>query len=376
MMHPFAVATGVFDEPLETWRGNVGSRIHSLQFYETRRAPRLRARREVEPRAVDRRADERRACPRAPGAAVWGAEHHARVRERFGHCLSWGIFGEDLPDEDNRVTLDPALVDATGVPAPRVTYRASDNSRRLLDFHVARARESLLEAGATQRRHADPDAQRRLAPARHGAHGRPTRPPRSSTSGASAHDVDNLYVVDGSVFVTAGGVNPTNTICVARPALRRPPGRAPRPPAGAGVTAFDQRLRDRLVRIADGLIPATDEMPAPGEHRHRRPPARPRARVAARPRGRPPARARGRRRSRRPARLGRAARGRPTRRPTTRSSPPSSPATTCIREVQRRLGYPGQVGEEVRVDSYPDYVHEGQLERVLERGPIYRPTPG
>jgi choline dehydrogenase-like flavoprotein len=27
-----------------------------------------------------------------------------------------------------------------------------------------------------------------------------------------AHDIDNLYVVDGSVFVTAGGVNPTNTI--------------------------------------------------------------------------------------------------------------------------------------------------------------------
>jgi choline dehydrogenase-like flavoprotein len=26
------------------------------------------------------------------------------------------------------------------------------------------------------------------------------------------HDVDNLYVVDGSVFVTSGGVNPTNTI--------------------------------------------------------------------------------------------------------------------------------------------------------------------
>ena len=55
-----------------------------------------------------------------------------------------------------------------------------------------------------------------------------------------AHDVDNLYVVDGSVFVTAGGVNPTNTICVARPALRRPPGRAAGPPAGAGVTAGDR----------------------------------------------------------------------------------------------------------------------------------------
>jgi len=44
-------------------------------------------------------------------------------------------------------------------------------------------------------------------------------------------------------------------------------------------------------------------------------------------------------------------------------------------EVRRRLGYPGQAGEEVSVDSYPDYVHEGLLERVHERGPIYRATP-
>ena len=28
-----------------------------------------------------------------------------------------------------------------------------------------------------------------------------------------AHDVANLYVVDGSCFVTSGGVNPTSTIC-------------------------------------------------------------------------------------------------------------------------------------------------------------------
>ena len=30
--------------------------------------------------------------------------------------------------------------------------------------------------------------------------------------GGQAHDVENLYIVDGSVFVTAGGVNPTSTI--------------------------------------------------------------------------------------------------------------------------------------------------------------------
>jgi hypothetical protein len=44
-------------------------------------------------------------------------------------------------------------------------------------------------------------------------------------------------------------------------------------------------------------------------------------------------------------------------------------------DVKRRLGYPGQAGEPVSLDTYPDYVDEGLLERVYERGPIYRPTP-
>jgi hypothetical protein len=43
--------------------------------------------------------------------------------------------------------------------------------------------------------------------------------------------------------------------------------------------------------------------------------------------------------------------------------------------VMRLLGYPGQVPQEVSVDGYPDYVDEGLLERVYERGSIYRPTP-
>jgi choline dehydrogenase-like flavoprotein len=211
MMHPFAVATGVFAEPLETWRGNVGSRIHSLQFYESddRRGFVRGAKWSLAPSTGG---PMNAAMPTRAGAAVWGPGHHARVRERFGHCLSWGIFGEDLPDEDNRVALDPVLADASGVPAPRVTYRASDNSRRLLDFHVARARESLLEAGA---RSVDSLTLMRsagwhlLGTARMG-----TDPATSVVDPwGRAHDVGNLYVVDGSVFVTAGGVNPTNTIC-------------------------------------------------------------------------------------------------------------------------------------------------------------------
>lgn len=45
-------------------------------------------------------------------------------------------------------------------------------------------------------------------------------------------------------------------------------------------------------------------------------------------------------------------------------------------EVQRRLGYPGQTPRPLPAAGLPDYVEEGLLERIYERGPIYRPTPG
>jgi choline dehydrogenase-like flavoprotein len=151
------------------------------------------------------------AMPARAGAAVWGSDHHRRVRERFGHCLSWGIFGEDLPDGRNRVELDAGLVDSAGLPGATISYAVSENSRRLLEFHVERAKESLLEAGAATvdslmvMRNA---GWHLLGTARMG-----TDPATSVVDPwGKAHDVDNLYVVDGSVFVTAGGVNPTNTI--------------------------------------------------------------------------------------------------------------------------------------------------------------------
>lgn len=41
-------------------------------------------------------------------------------------------------------------------------------------------------------------------------------------------------------------------------------------------------------------------------------------------------------------------------------------------EIKRRLGYTGQQPQVVRVDQIPPYMEEGLLERVMERGPLYR----
>jgi choline dehydrogenase-like flavoprotein len=150
--------------------------------------------------------------PSRAGEQVWGAGHHLQVRARLGRGASWGLFGEDLPDESNIVTLSAETTDSSGIPAPKMHYRVSDNSRRLLDFHIAKASESLLAAGAHT---VEVDRLMRysgwhlLGTARMGD----DRGTSVVDRWNRAHDVPNLYVVDGSCFVTSGGVNPTSTIC-------------------------------------------------------------------------------------------------------------------------------------------------------------------
>ena len=209
MVHPFANVLGLFDEQLRSWNGHIGSKIVSYEFYETdeRRDFVRGAKWSLAPTGGPIDA----ALPTRAGVATWGADHHLHMREVLGHGVSWGIFGEDLPDPENRVTLDAELTDSSGLAAPKVTYRVGDNSRRCLDFQIERARESLTEAGAYR---IEEDRLMRysgwhlIGTALMG-----TDPERSVVDGyGRTHEVENLYVVDGSVFPTSGGVNPTSTI--------------------------------------------------------------------------------------------------------------------------------------------------------------------
>jgi choline dehydrogenase-like flavoprotein len=209
MVHPFANVMGLFDEPLRTWNGHIGSKIVCYEFYETdeRRDFVRGAKWSLAPTGGPINA----ALPTRAGGSVWGADHHRHMRAFLGRGVSWGIFGEDLPDEANRVTLDAELTDSSGIPAPKVTYRVGDNSRRCLDFQIERAKESLLEAGAYE---VEEERLMRYS----GWHLIGTAmmgddPDSSVVDGyGRSHEVENLFVVDGSVFPTSGGVNPTSTI--------------------------------------------------------------------------------------------------------------------------------------------------------------------
>ena len=118
---------------------------------------------------------------------------------------------EDLPDERNHVGIDASVVDAWGIPAASLHYQVDENSTRMLAYGMARAREALVEAGAR-------DVVEKALLSEAGFHLMGTArmgddPARSVTNRwGQTHDVPNLYIIDGSLFVTAAGVNPTPTI--------------------------------------------------------------------------------------------------------------------------------------------------------------------
>ena len=145
------------------------------------------------------------------GRLPWGKEHHEAYRRMVHHRLQIGIACEDLPEEHNRVTLDPVLKDSSGIPAPRIDYTISENTSRMMEHGIARASQILTAAGATDlytSRTILNSPGHLLGTARMG-----NDPERSVVnSWGRSHDVKNLFIVDGSVWVTSGGVNPTSTI--------------------------------------------------------------------------------------------------------------------------------------------------------------------
>jgi choline dehydrogenase-like flavoprotein len=84
----------------------------------------------------------------AAGRLPWGKGHHRVYRTLLCHRLLIGVACEDLPEEHNRVTLDPVLKDSHGIPAPRIDYAISENTRRMMEHGIARASEILATAGA------------------------------------------------------------------------------------------------------------------------------------------------------------------------------------------------------------------------------------
>ncbi len=148
MFHPCAAITGFFADGLDpTYRGPLGSILLSQEFYETDRS-----------RGFVRGYTFQMNHQHRPGAdgdadrhvdpVAWGERHHADFAMRFGNSTTVVALGEDLPEARNRVELHASLTDSNGIAAPKVSYRVSENSARMMAHCLQAGREVLGSAGA------------------------------------------------------------------------------------------------------------------------------------------------------------------------------------------------------------------------------------
>jgi choline dehydrogenase-like flavoprotein len=211
MLNSGGVATGVFEDQINDYKGFAVSRILH-DFYE------------LDPEKVgfhgggglDARFDITPVTfalgGLPPQTPRWGktfktalANNFTRTMEVFGH-------GTSLPVEANSFSLDPDLKDAWGLPALCLTYKDHPDDIKLSNWLSQRSLELLDAAGAKQK-WAPPISEQQFAFHLLGTC-RMGNDPKTSVinSDHRTHDVKNLFLCDGSSLVTSGRGQPTMTI--------------------------------------------------------------------------------------------------------------------------------------------------------------------
>ena len=203
-------ANGIFEHPLNEYKSVVVTRvIHDFYDSDPKRGfyggGGMDARLEAYP-------VEYALFSMPPGTPQWGAGFKRSLQENYNRQLMILTHLTTLPLESNTITLDPEVKDAWGLPAMRVTYKNHPDDLKNMAFFSDRALELLDAAGAQKKWAIEP--QETTASVHLMGTCRMGNDPKASVVDKyhRAHDVPNLFIVDGSSFVTSGRNQPTCTI--------------------------------------------------------------------------------------------------------------------------------------------------------------------
>jgi choline dehydrogenase-like flavoprotein len=135
------------------------------------------------------------------------------LRDRLAGC---SMVGSELPYLTHTVTLDPTVKDVFGLPVARITWSTGQAEQVAQEFYIPVVKNMMAKAGAAVTLAVPATLNNAGLPTGQHVMGGMMMGPDPATSVTDSygqvHGVDNVYVADGSVFVTSGAHNPTNTL--------------------------------------------------------------------------------------------------------------------------------------------------------------------
>jgi choline dehydrogenase-like flavoprotein len=136
---------------------------------------------------------------------LWGMKLRQEMT-RYNHVAGLRIVGETEPQRHNRIEVADEK-DQYGLPIPRMTFSYSDNDRKLME-HSKGSMRAVLEGAGAKELWIDDDTSHLMGGCRMGDD------PKDSVvdKDGRSWSIPNLWVCDGSLFPTSGGVNPSLTI--------------------------------------------------------------------------------------------------------------------------------------------------------------------
>jgi choline dehydrogenase-like flavoprotein len=210
MLHPLGYVEGTFSKFLASFKGPSGCCIASQEFYETRKKEKFKRGFTMQILRGDGPLEMTMQIKKL-GILQFGKNFFKDFLKYYGKKISIAIICEDLPEKNNYIELDYKNRDSSGMPGIKIHYKLSSNSKKMLAYGISKAKEVLKIIGAKKILS--------FGPVKHtGWHIMGTTKmgidkKRSVVNQfGQTHDIKNLVIVDSSIFVTSGGVNPMSTL--------------------------------------------------------------------------------------------------------------------------------------------------------------------
>jgi choline dehydrogenase-like flavoprotein len=208
--HEYSAAVGVFEDPIYAWAGGGYVAASSYEFYEHDDARGFVGGCHIAAAGVGIPLPINWSLPDRP---MWGAQAKQMDRDLYNHSFAIGMVLHDMPQHDNRVELDESVKDAWGLPVARITLKPHPNDLAQGHWVIDHNAEILEAAGAKKTYRVYPERVTGNCSHQHSTVRMGNDPETSVlTKYCQAHEVDNLFVVDGGPFPTATGANPTLSI--------------------------------------------------------------------------------------------------------------------------------------------------------------------